>query len=86
MAEVVKTSVSIDPVIWSHLRKEKNKSYIINKALAFFYDKEKFIVKAEKEYWNTVLHSLEKGNGEYLSINQNNTKVTQSKLDETLWK
>ncbi len=85
MQTTVKTSVSLKTSLWDRLKKCDNKSQIINTALEMFFDREKFLKKADQEYWKQVEASLRSGDGEYISLNPGGRKLTQKDLDEKLW-
>ena len=81
-----KISVSVQDKIWKNLSKHKNRSFIINQALEFFFDKEEKIKQAEEKYWEKVLSSLSGKNNNYDSLNPNKEKINHNLLEEKLWK
>ncbi len=86
ISSVCRTSISIPKYLKEKLNKYSNKSRVIVDALSLYFEKEKYLQEAEKEYWEKVKKSLEKGDGEYISINPNNEKITHNILEKTLWK
>jgi len=80
-----KISVSLQDKIWENLSKYKNRSFVINQALEFFFDKEDKLKKAEEEYWQGVLSSV-RDNGNYESLNPSQENINEELLEEKLWK
>jgi len=48
----IKTSVTIKSDLFKRLDTFKNKSKIINDALAIYFEKNDYLKKAEEDYWN----------------------------------
>ena len=85
MTTTVKTSVSLQKSLWKLLSKFKNKSHVINEALEMYFDKQDFLEKADKIYWDNVEKSLTGKDGDYVSINPNQEEVSENLLNKTLW-
>ncbi len=85
----IKTSISLDPDIWTQIKDLKNRSSIINQALAYFLSHKKplenHLKKAEKDYWDNVAWHIENNTGEYFNLNEPGKTLTQKDLDEKLW-
>ena len=81
-----KISVSVQSKIWKDLSKHKNRSFVINKALEFFFDKEEKIKQAEEKYWEEVLSSLSGKSDNYKLLNPNKEKINSKLLEKNLWK
>ena len=85
MDTTVKSIISIQISIWNRLKKHKNRSALINKALEFYFDREEKLNKADQEYWMNVEQSLKSNDGEYVSINPKGEKISKELLEEKLW-
>lgn len=85
MNTTIKSSVSIHISIWKRLKKYKNRSGLINKALELYFDREEQLNKADQEYWANVEKSLRRKDGEYISINPNGKKLTKELIKKKLW-
>ena len=85
METTIKTSVSIEKSLWKLISKYKNKSGVINKALAIFFDKEQFLKKAEDLYWENVKESLKNKTGEYIMLNEKGKKLKKEDIRKKLW-
>ncbi len=85
MTTTVKTSVSLQKPLWNILSKFKNKSRVINEALEMYFDKQDFLAKADKIYWDNVEKSLKGENNNYVSVNPNQEEITEDLLNKTLW-
>ena len=81
----IKTSISLNQNIWTHLKTYQNRSSVINKALELFFSREERIKKADEDYWNNIEKSLRTGDGAYASLNPKQETITKETLTKKLW-
>lgn len=86
MLSTVKTSVSLQKDLWTKLKSSRNKSGIMNEALALYFSREENLKNAENEYWRKVEKSIISGNKEYILLNEAGGEINADTLEDLLWK
>ena len=80
-----KTSITVESANWQQLKNRKNRSAVINSALAMYFAREPYLQAAEDDFWRGVDASLRTGDGEFVQLTAAGEPLTDAQLDAKLW-